>query len=1006
MRRENMLTWFLFFLLSLLSSLPKYQSITDTDPERSILLSLKASLDIPTNETSFFSNWTSSNSKCNFPGVSCNSNNNVSSVNLENLSLSGTIPFGSLCQLPSLTVLSLGFNQLAGPVTAVQNCTGLLTLDLAFNNFHGAIPDLSPLKNLQILNISDNLFTGPFPWDSLGNLTELQVLSLGDNYFDKSGFPYKILNLTKLYLVYLSDTNIGGEIPKEIGDLTELQDLELSDNFITGQIPAEISRLKNLQQLELYNNSLTGTFPAGFGNLTNLAFFDASMNYLEGNLSELRTLENLVSLQLFFNNFSGEIPQEFGDFKYLVNLSLYSNRLTGQLPQNIGSWAEFNYIDVSTNFLSGPIPPDMCKKGTMMKLFLLENQFSGEIPASYANCTTLTRFRVNNNSLSGTIPDGIWALPNVNILELSINNFEGTIDTGIGKAKSLYQLYLAKNQFSGSIPIEISSASSLVSIDISDNNISGEIPENIGELSNLVSLDLHNNFLSGTVPSTIGMCSSLNTINLSHNNLSGQIPSSLGNLTRLNSLDMSNNELNGEIPESLSTLKLSYLSLINNQLTGPVPASLSSNAYSTSFAGNPGLCAYTNTLFLRECSSTTGGSSDKLRTLLTCLLAAAALILSLIGVYIIIKRRRAAGRCDSSGTISEGFFTKKDSWSLKSFRVLSFDEQEIIESIKEENLIGKGGSGNVYRVKLRTSMDVAVKHIVNEPVQNLSVNGTAAMLGAGGRSRRSSSLRCREFEAEVNTLSSIRHVNVVNLYCSITSDNSSLLVYEFLPNGSLYERLHTPEGQKLGILDWETRYDIAVGAARGLEYLHHGCDRPILHRDVKSSNILLDECFKPRIADFGLAKMLRPSGQVDTMLSQVIAGTYGYIAPEYAHTWWKVNEKSDVYSFGVVLMELVTGKKPIEMEYGENRDIVYWVSQQINCKEKIVGLIDAKIQENWELEEAVKVLGIAVLCTARVPSGRPSMRRVVQLLEEVASCRSFEAGVDIAGKKADVVSRS
>jgi serine/threonine protein kinase len=122
-------------------------------------------------------------------------------------------------------------------------------------------------------------------------------------------------------------------------------------------------------------------------------------------------------------------------------------------------------------------------------------------------------------------------------------------------------------------------------------------------------------------------------------------------------------------------------------------------------------------------------------------------------------------------------------------------------------------------------------------------------------------------------------VNVVNLYCSITSDNSSLLVYEYLPNGSLWERLHTPEGQKLGILDWETRYDIAVGAARGLEYLHHGCDRPILHRDVKSSNILLDECFKPRIADFGLAKILRQAGPVDSSLSQVIAGTHGYIAP-------------------------------------------------------------------------------------------------------------------------------
>ncbi|KAF3333759.1 receptor-like protein kinase HAIKU2 [Carex littledalei] len=998
-----MATCALFFFLFIMSSLPTQESITDTDPEHSILLSLKASLEIPTNTTYFFSNWTSSNSKCKFSGVSCNSNNSVTSINLENLSLSGTIPFDFLCQLPFLTDLSLGLNQLAGSVTALQNCTGLLTLDIAFNNFYGVFPDLSPLVNLQILNISDNYFSGPFPWVSLGNFTELRVLSLGDNSFEKSGFPYKILSLKKLYLLYLSDTNIGGEIPKEIGNLIELQDLELADNFITGPIPAEISRLKNLNQLELYNNSLTGTIPAGFGNLTNLAYFDASMNFLEGNLSELRSLENLVSLQLFFNNFSGEIPPEFGDFKHLVNLSLYSNRLTGQLPRKIGSWGEFNFIDVSTNYLSGPIPPDMCKKGTMVKLLLLENQFSGEIPASYANCTTLQRFRVSNNSLSGAVPAGIWALPNVNILDLSLNNFEGTVGTGISKANSLYQLYLAKNKFSGSIPNEISSASSLVNIDISSNNISGEIPESIGELKNLVSLDLHSNFISGTIPSTVGMCSSLSTMNLSSNNLSGSIPSSLGNLIRLNSLDLSYNELNGDIPASLSTLKLSYLSLINNQLTGPVPNSLSIDAYSSSFSGNPGLCAYTKAWFLRDCSATAARASDKLRTLLTSLLAGAIVILSLFGVYIIIRRRRLARSCASSGTVTDGFLAKKGSWSLKSFRILSFDEQEVIESIKEENLIGKGGSGNVYRVKLRTSMEVAVKHIVTERIQNFSSNGSAAMLGAGGRSRRSSSLRCREFEAEVNTLSSIRHVNVVNLYCSITSDNSSLLVYEYLPNGSLWERLHTLEGQKLGILDWETRYDIAVGAARGLEYLHHGCVRAILHRDVKSSNILLDECFKPRIADFGLAKMLRPAGPADSLPSEVIAGTHGYIAPEYAYTWWNVNEKSDVYSFGVVLMELVTGKKPIEMEYGENMDIVYWVSQKINSQEKITGLIDARIQENWAREEAVKMLRIAVLCTARVPSGRPSMRRVVQLLEEVASSRSFAAGVCV-DNKADVKS--
>ncbi|KAJ6843962.1 receptor-like protein kinase HAIKU2 [Iris pallida] len=252
----------------------------------------------------------------------------------------------------------------------------------------------------------------------------------------------------------------------------------------------------------------------------------------------------------------------------------------------------------------------------------------------------------------------------------------------------------------------------------------------------------------------------------------------------------------------------------------------------------------------------------------------------------------------------------------------------------------------------------------------------------------------REFEAEVDTLSSIRHVNVVKLYCSITSEDSSLLVYEYLPNGSLWDRIHSAGGGKTG-LDWGTRYGIAVGAARGLEYLHHGCDRPILHRDVKSSNILLDEFFKPRIADFGLAKILQ-SGVAgkdsSTTTTHVIAGTHGYIAPEYAYTS-KVNEKSDVYSFGVVLLELVTGRRPIEEEHGENEDLVCWVTRRTTSRESVTAMVDPSIRADSAIEEALRVLKVGVLCTARLPALRPSMRTVVHMLEDAVGRRSPD-GID------------
>ncbi|ONK74519.1 uncharacterized protein A4U43_C03F7210 [Asparagus officinalis] len=875
---------------------------------------------------------------------------------------------------PLATTTSLG-----GILTAdIRNCKQLQSLDLSFNEFTGQIPDLSPLGKLQALVLNQNHFTGVFPWSSLANLTGLIYLSVGDNLqFEESPFPEIVTELSSLSLLYLSDCNLKGEIPASIGNLTKLVDLELADNILTGEIPKEITKLTNLLQLELYNNSFRGKIPDGFGNLTRLAYFDASRNYLEGDLSELRFLKNLVSLQLFFNEFSGEIPQEFGDFKFLVNLSLYSNRLTGNLPAKLGSWAEFIFIDVSTNYLTGSIPPDMCKMGTMQKLLLLENQFSGQIPATYASCSSLIRFRVSNNSLSGVVPAGLWGLPNLDIIDLAINQLEGAIDASIGRAKSLSQLLIADNKFSGDIPSEISGAPSLGTINLSNNQFSGQIPESIGELKKLASFYAEKNSLTGEIPDSLGSCVSLSAVNLAGNTLSGEIPASIGSLPSLNSLILANNKLSGQIPVSLSSLKLSSLDLSNNQLTGDIPAALSISAYNDSFIGNPRLCS-DSFIYLHQCSPNSKHSSNKLTTILTCFLAAFAL--ALCSLALICFKKRKSGR--DSPMIS------KDSWDIKSFRILTFDEQEIINSVVKDNLIGKGGSGEVYRVNLTGGIMVAVKHIYHNsfnPENPYDQKSTSAMLA-----KRSGSLRSREFEAEVDTLSSIRHVNVVKLYCSITSEESSLLVYEYLPNGSLWDRLHTAAGEKLG-LDWETRYEIAVGAARGLEYLHHGCDRPILHRDVKSSNILLDEFFKPRIADFGLAKVLQ-GGKDASSMTHAVAGTYGYIAPEYAYTW-KVTEKSDVYSFGVVLMELVTGKRPIEAEYGDNKDIVYWISGRMTSRESIMGLVDASIISELAREEAVKVLKIAVLCTSRLPTMRPSMRTVVQMLEDSGGSR-LVVGVD------------
>ncbi|XP_030538357.2 receptor-like protein kinase 7 isoform X2 [Rhodamnia argentea] len=947
--------------------------------EVQLLLKLKSVLETPST-AGVFSSWRAGDDKCGFTGIVCNSDGFVTEIDLSRKGLAGTLPFDSICSLGSLQKIDLGDNLLHGNVAAdLRNCTSLKYLDLGFNSFSGKVPDLSTLSGLDFLNLNNSGFSGVFPWKSLENMTDLGFLSLGDNPFDvTSPFPMEVIKLEKLNWLYLTNCSIRGQIPEGIGNLTLLENLELSDNELSGEIPRSIARLGQLWQLELYNNSLTGKLPLWFGNLTRLMNFDASHNRLGGDLSEIRFLTSLASLQLFENQLTGEIPEELGELKNLTELSLYSNRLTGSLPPKLGSLADFNYIDVSDNSFTGSIPPDMCKNGEMTDLLMLDNRLTGTIPATYASCSSLTRLRLSNNSLSGAVPAGIWGLPNLTIIDLAANRLEGSIASDIRMGKSLAQLLLSDNRFSGELPEAMSEASSLVSIQLSLNGFVGKIPSTIGNLTKLNTLDLNGNLFSSSIPESIGSCVALADVNLSNNSLTGEIPDSIGNLPTLNSLNLSNNELSGVIPSSLALLKLSLLDLSNNRLTGPIPDSLSIEAYHDSFDGNPGLCSQRLKQF-QPCISSSQATTH-LGVILSCFFAGIFLLLIVFAITMYLKFRKKSNSLKSVNSL-----WRPDSWNMKPYRVLSFTQREIIDHVRTENLIGRGGSGNVYKVVLGNGKELAVKHIWASSSGSLrSHRSSLAILSK-------KSTGTPEYDAEVAALSSIRHVNVVKLYCSITSEDSHLLVYEYLPNGSVWDRLHESQKMEMG---WDVRYEIALGAARGLEYLHHGCARPIIHRDVKSSNILLDEEWKPRIADFGLAKIVQPGPGGNW--THAIAGTLGYIAPEYAYTM-KINEKSDVYSFGVVLMELVTGRRPIESEFGENEDIVRWVRGNTSSEKPLLDLVDANIPDTLK-EDAVEVLRIAILCTANLPTVRPSMRMVVQMLEEAEPISLKNVLVDKVGE--------
>ncbi|KAK7281908.1 hypothetical protein RIF29_10277 [Crotalaria pallida] len=226
--------------------------------------------------------------------------------------------------------------------------------------------------------------------------------------------------------------------------------------------------------------------------------------------------------------------------------------------------------------------------------------------------------------------------------------------------------------------------------------------------------------------------------------------------------------------------------------------------------------------------------------------------------------------------------------------------------------------------------------------------------------------------AEMEILGKIRHRNILKLYACLLKGESSLLVLEYMPNGNLFEALHIQIKDGKPELDWNQRYKNSLGAAKGIAYLHHDCSPPIIHRDIKTSNILLDEDYEPKIADFGVARFAEKSKK--QLGYTCLASTHGYIASELAYTT-EVTEKSDVYSFGVVLLELVTGREPIEEDYGEAKDIVYWVLTHLNDHESVVNILDDRVASD-ETEtvnkDMIKVLKIAIKCTTKLPSLRPT----------------------------------
>lgn len=758
-------------------------------------------------------------------------------------------------------------------------------------------------------------------------------------------------------------------------------------------------------------------------------------------------LSKLQSLDLSNNKISA-LPSDFWSLNTLKNLNLSFNKISGSFPSNVGNFGQLESLDISHNNFSGAIPEAVDSLVSLRVLKLDHNGFQMSIPRGLLGCQSLVSIDLSSNQLEGSLPDGFGsAFPKLKTLNLSGNKIHGK-DTDFADMKSITSLNISGNQFEGSVTglfketLEVADLSKnrfqghissqvdsnwfgLIYLDLSENELSGDIFKNLTRLKKLKHLNLAwNRFNRGMFP-RIKMLSGLEYLNLSNTNLSGYIPREISELNDLSTLDVSGNHLSGHIP-ILSIKNLMAIDVSRNNLTGEIPMSIfeklpwmerfnfsfnnltfCSGKFSTetlirSFFGSTNSCpiAANPALFKRRRSVTGGLKLALAVTLSTMCLLIGALIFVAFGC------RRKPKSCKAKDvslkeeqSISGPFSFQTDStaWvadvkQANAVPVVIFEKPLLnitfsdllsaTSNFDRDTLLADGKFGPVYRGFLPGGIHVAVKVLVH-----------------------GSTLSDQEAARELEFLGRIKHPNLVPLTGYCIAGDQRIAIYEYMKNGNLQNLLHdlpfgiqttddwstdtweeeTDNGiQNIGpegpVATWRFRHTIALGIARALAFLHHGCSPPMIHRDVKASSVYLDQNWEPRLSDFGLVKVFG-NGLDD----EITHGSPGYLPPEFLQPEHELpTPKSDVYGFGVVLFELMTGKKPTEDDYLDEKDtsLVSWVRSLVR-KNQGSKAIDPKIQETGSEDQMEEALKIGYLCTADLPSKRPSMQQVVGLLKDI-----------------------
>ncbi|XP_057429227.1 receptor-like kinase TMK4 [Lotus japonicus] len=851
--------------------------------------------------------------------------------------------------LLSLSTLLLWFSLLSPTTTAddgafMSNLAKALTPTPSGWSSSSSFCDWSGVKcdsgRVTVIDLRSNSLTGTLPTD-LNSLTQLNTLSLRNNLLT-GAFP-SLANLTLLKTVYL-DTNNFTSVPDGcFFGLTSLQQLSMTDNINLKPwtIPAELTQSTNLVELDLGNANLVGSLPDIFSSLV-----------------------SLQSLRLSYNNLTGELPQSLSgsgvQFVWLNNQN-DGFGFTGSIDV-LGSMTHLTQVWLQKNQFTGAIP-DLTNCTGLFDLQLRDNKLTGVVPSSLMGLASLKNVSLDNNKLQGPFPSFGKGVKNTldginSFCQSSPGPCDPRVTTLLDVAAGFGYPYRLASSWGGNDPCKdwsfvVCAGGKIVTVNLEKQNLTGIISPAFAKLT-----DLRKLYLGG-------------------NNLSGSIPGSLTGLAQLEVLDVSDNNLSGEIPEFPGDkVKFNY----------------AGNVLLRSSGGSGGGAGGGTTPSADAPSGSRSGkaSGSSLSPAWIAGIAIIAVFFVAVVLFVFCKcyarnRHGKFGRVDNlengkgnvkidmvSVSNSNGYGGGGVASELQSQASEPSDRQffeggnvtisiqvlrQVTDNFSQDNILGRGGFGVVYKGELHDGTQIAVKRMESGPMGSKGMN---------------------EFQAEIAVLTKVRHRHLVALLGYCVNGNERLLVYEYMPQGTLTQHLFDWGENGCAPLTWKQRVAIALDVARGVEYLHSLAQQSFIHRDLKPSNILLGDDMRAKVADFGLVKNA-PDGKysVETRL----AGTFGYLAPEYAATG-RVTTKVDVYAFGVVLMELITGRKALDDTVPDERShLVSWFRRVLVNKENIPKAIDQTLNPDEETMESIyKVAELAGHCTAREPYQRPDMGHAVNVL--------------------------